>query len=243
MGRKAFLFHEEWAQVLSSLPPEMRHLLTDALIDYFLTGIAPTFDNPAVAGMFRMFKNRMDADDKYYEEKCEKLRANASKRKQKEAEESKSKQMLPNASKCKQMQANVSNINLNTNLNSNLNTNLKSSNDDVMEVLNASPTKVEALQRLHKLQTSEIYEYAKQFQAHIDFVGEPHKGQADLLKHFRDWLKYRINEENKNKNDTDDNPSYKQRAEGAARLVAKCLAACDAEVRGEGQLPTPIQPF
>lgn len=229
MGRKAFMFHEEWAQVLSSLPPEMRHLLTDALIDYFLTGIAPTFDNPAVAGMFTMFKNRMDADDKHYEDKCEKNRANASKRKQSQANVTDGKQTQAIASERKQSQANVSNINLN--LNTNLNTNLKSSNDDVMEVLNASPTKVEALQRLHKLQTAEIYEYAKQFQAHIDFVGEPHQGQADLLKHFRDWLKIQIQEQKKH--GTSNNTSYEQRASEASELVAELLAKCD-EIRNEG---------
>ena len=103
MGRKAFMFHEEWAQVLSSLPPEMRHTLTDALIEYFLTGVAPTFTNPALGGMFTMLKTRMDADEQYYEEKCEKLRANASKRKQMQANANECKQSLPNASKCKQM--------------------------------------------------------------------------------------------------------------------------------------------
>ena len=239
--KTSFVFYNDWIATYYNLPPEMRLELMDMIFAYHLTRENQTTDNLALKVAYGLIEPAMARDITSFYESKERRRASGSKGGQARASNAKQSQaMLSNAKQSQAIQA--VNVNVNDNVNVKVNGNVNV-NDDVMEVLNASPTKVEALQRLHKLQTSEIYEYAKQFQAHIDFVGEPHKGQADLLKHFRDWLKYRINEENKNKNDTNDNPSYEQRAEGAARLVAKCLAACDAEVRGEGQLPTHIQPF
>lgn len=231
MGRKAFMFHEEWAQVLSSLPPEMRHTLTDALIEYFLTGVAPTFTNPALGGMFTMLKTRMDADEQYYEEKCEKLRANASKRKQMQANANECKQSLPNASKCKQMQANDGNINLNSNLNTNLNSNL---NDDVNIILSQRPSIVEAIQRKFKITQEQVIQYANQFNDHCRIGLTTHKNEQDHLQHFRDWLKIQIQEQKKH--GTNNSTSYEQRASEASELVAELLAKCD-EVRNEGGVP------
>ena len=223
MGRKAFMFHEEWAQVLSSLPPEMRHTLTDALIEYFLTGVAPTFTNPALGGMFTMLKTRMDADEQYYEEKCEKLRANASKRKQMQANANECKQSLPNASKCKQMQANDGNINLNSNL-----------NDDVNIILSQRPSIVEAIQRKFKITQEQVIQYANQFNDHCRIGLTTHKNEQDHLQHFRDWLKIQIQEQKKH--GTNNSTSYEQRANEASELVAELLAKCD-EVRNEGGVP------
>lgn len=231
MGRKAFMFHEEWAQVLSSLPPEMRHTLTDALIDYFLTGVTPTFENPAIGGMFAMLKTRMDADEQYYEEKCEKLRANASKRKQTQANANNCDQLQANATKCKQLQANEGNLNLNSNLNTNLNSNL---NDDVNIILSQRPTIVEAIQRKFKITQAQVIQYANQFNDHCRIGLTEHKSEQDHLQHFRDWLKIQIQEQKKH--GTSNNTSYEQRASEASELVAELLAKCD-EVRNEGGLP------
>ena len=184
MGRKAFMFHEEWAQVLSSLPPEMRHTLTDALIDYFMTGVASTFENPAVGGMFTMFKNRMDADDQHYENKCEKNRANASKR----------KRTLPIASERKQTQANDDNINLNLNTNLNTNLNLKSSNDDdVNIILASSPITKEDLLRKYQLTDEQLHHYGELFNE--ENKGKKYNGSDTPMKYFQNWLGKRIKKE------------------------------------------------
>lgn len=76
MGRKAFKFHEEWAQILLSLPAKERHMLTDAIIGYFLRRTIPKFDESVLAGIFQMFKTKMDEDIQREEDKSAKCSNN-----------------------------------------------------------------------------------------------------------------------------------------------------------------------
>ena len=232
MGRKAFMFHEEWAQVLSSLPPEMRHCLTDALIDYFLNGIAPNFSNPAVGAIFQIFKNRMDADDKHYENKCEKSKQAIKKRWEQKKNTNEYDSIPTNTDVYDSIPTNTDvgniNLNLNTNLNSNLN--LKSSNDDdVNVILASSPITKEDMLRKYRLTEEQLRHYGELFKE--ENKGKKYKPNDSPMKHFINWLAKRIK---KDKEDYGNNrPSYEQRASEASELVEELLAKCD-EVRNEG---------
>ena len=228
----SFVFYNDWIATYYNLPPEMRLELMDMIFAYHLTREKQTTDNLALKVAYGLIEPAMARDISSFYESKERRRASGAKGGQARVSNAKQSQaMLSNAKQSQVIQA--VNVNVNDNVNVKVNGNVNV-NDDVIATLNASPTRVEALQRLHKLQTSEIYEYAKQFQAHIDFVGEPHQGQADLLKHFRDWLKIQIQEQKKH--GTSNHPSYEQRASEASELVAELLAKCD-EVRNEGGVP------
>lgn len=222
MGRKAFMFHEEWAQVLSSLPPEMRHCLTDALIDYFLNGIAPNFSDPAVGAIFQIFKNRMDADDKHYENKCEKSKQAIKKRWEQKKNTNEYDSIPTNTD--------VGNINLNSNLNTNLNLNLN--DDDVNIILASSPITTEDMLRKYRITEEQLRHYGELFNE--ENKGKKYNANDSPMKHFINWLAKRVK---KDKENYDNNrPSYEQRAEGAAQLVAKFLSEGD-EIRNEGAIP------
>ena len=237
MGRKAFMFYEEWATTLSSLPPEMRHELMDALVEYFITGEEPTFANAALGGLFFLFKCRMDADGQIYDEKCEKNRANASKRKKSKANANEEEQSQANANERKRTLTNA-NERKRTQVTK---LNITKLNDDVNIILARHACAHEAIQRQFKLSPEEIERYGEIFNDHCRAGANNHTSEEDALQHFRDWLRIRIKEERKqngNKgNNTNNSCSYADRAGAAVELVNRYISESDEDLRQQGRLP------
>lgn len=237
-GERGLIIHKEWADILHPLPPEHRHMIMDALLEYFLTGEKIKFDNdPIASALLSMFYVRMDNDRENYEAP-NKQRSESMKeyhRKKKEQEQvyhSPLKSAIVDHSPLK------STDNTNTITTTSTNTNamtVANTTDDVNIILSQRPSIVEAIQRKFKITQAQVIQYANQFNDHCRIGLTTHKNEQDHLQHFRDWLKIQIQEQNKH--GTNNSTSYEQRAEGAAQLVAKFLAEGD-EVRDEGAIPT-----
>lgn len=220
------IIHKEWADILHPLPPEHRHMIMDALLEYFLTGEKVKFDNdPIASALLSMFYVRMDNDRENYEAP-NKQRSES----MKEYHRRKKEQEQVDHSTLK------STDNTNTITTTNTNTNamtIANTTDDVNIILSQRPSIVEAIQRKFKLTQSQVYQYGKEFNDHCRIGMTTHKNEQDHLQHFRDWLKIKIQEQKKH--GTSNNPSYEQRANEASELVAELLAKCD-EVRNEGEV-------
>lgn len=240
-GERGLIIHKEWADILHPLPPEHRHMIMDALLEYFLTGEKVKFDNdPIASALLSMFYVRMDNDRENYEapnkQRSESMKEYHRKKKEKEqVDHSTLKSTIVDHSTLKS----TDNTNTITTTTTNTNTNamtIANTTDDVHIILSQHPTIVEAIQRKYKLTKEEIRDWGNQFNDHCRIALTTHKDDKDHLAHFRDWLNIQINESKKH--DTiNNNTSRQQRAEGAAGLVAEFLAECD-EVRNERELPT-----
>lgn len=233
-GERGLIIHKEWADILHPLPPEHRHMIMDALLEYFLTGEKVTFDNdPIASALLSMFYVRMDNDRENYEapnkQRSESMKEyHRKKKEQEQVDYSPLKSTIVDHSPLK------STDNTNTITNTTTNTNamtIANTTDDVNIILSQRPTIVEAIQRKYKLTQSQVYQYGKEFNDHCRIGLTEHKSEQDHLQHFRDWLKIQIQEQKKH--GTSNNSSYEQRANEASELVAELLAKCD-EVRNEG---------
>lgn len=114
--RQGVVIYNDWAPLLRRLPDALRGKVFTAILDYSETGVRSETGDPAADMLLAVMYQRVEADLRKYEEKCEKLSANASK----------SKQMHTIANKCKQKQANGGNTNTNSNTNTNTNNKEKS---------------------------------------------------------------------------------------------------------------------
>jgi hypothetical protein len=103
MERQSFIFHKEWAEAMKKLPKDVRVEVYDAIIEYGLSGTTSAALKPVADALFTVFRVRLDADMKRYEEtvnrrreaglkggiafarKCEQNRAKQSKREQNRA--------------------------------------------------------------------------------------------------------------------------------------------------------------
>lgn len=103
MERQSFIFHKEWAEAMKKLPKDVRVEVYDAIIEYGLSGTTSAALKPVADALFTVFRARLEADMKRYEEtvnrrreaglkggrafarKCEQNRAKQSKREQSRA--------------------------------------------------------------------------------------------------------------------------------------------------------------
>lgn len=99
MGKKSFLFYDNWAVLITSLSDADAGALIKSVCCHRL-GEPESKINETLEAIGRMMKATMDDDAEKYEETCEKRRASASLG---------GKQKAANASKCYQMEASVSN--------------------------------------------------------------------------------------------------------------------------------------
>ena len=79
---KKFVIYESWATLLSNIPKEQAGELIQAICKMKL-GQEVDIQDPSVAGMFAMIAPQIEKDSQKYDEKCERLKANAEKSKQK----------------------------------------------------------------------------------------------------------------------------------------------------------------
>lgn len=104
--QKGFIVYGDIGAVVDELSDEQAGQLFRGMIEYFAEGKEPEFTG-VLKFVFIPIKQQMDRDSEKYDKKCEKMRANANKRWQNDA----------NASKSNQLDANDANTNTNTNTN------------------------------------------------------------------------------------------------------------------------------
>ena len=102
--QKGFIVYKDLHAVIDELTDEQAGQLFRGMIKYFNEGKAPKFDG-VLKFVFIPIKQQMDRDSEKYDEKCEKMRANANKRWQSNT----------NASDSMQTHANNANTNTKTN--------------------------------------------------------------------------------------------------------------------------------
>ena len=83
--KNSFIMYADVIEYTQDLSDEQMGKLYRAQLRY-ANGQDPAIDDPEVKGVFRVIKHFMDTDSKKYADKCEQMRANASKRKQKQAD-------------------------------------------------------------------------------------------------------------------------------------------------------------
>lgn len=99
MGKKSFVFYDNWALLISSLSDIDAGALIKSVCDHRLEGGELRLDG-TLGAIEQMIITTMDEDALKYDETCEKRRASGSLGGlQKQANATKSKQMLPNDSK------------------------------------------------------------------------------------------------------------------------------------------------
>lgn len=112
--QKGFIVYKDLHAVVDELTDEQAGQLFKGMIAYSADGTEPKFDG-VLKFVFIPIKQQMDRDSDKYDEKCEKMRANAHKRWQSNA----------NASKSTQLDANNANTNTNTDTDTKTNTDTK----------------------------------------------------------------------------------------------------------------------
>lgn len=134
--KQTFIMHDNWAPLIKSMTDEQAGQLLKGIYQTREGEEHEAFDSPMLEGFFQMVMNFIGKADAAYEQKCEQLRANATKNNNEKADASKCSTQKANASKCKQMQADASKCTLNDNDNDNEydNDNDKDNDRDIKDI-------------------------------------------------------------------------------------------------------------
>ena len=106
----SFIIYTSYLKIFEQLTDEQLGQLTRHMLSFAKTGKEPSIEDPLVKLSFAFIKDDMERNQRKYEEKCERLRANARKRwdkKQLDSEASEDMQKHTNVCKSMQMHANA----------------------------------------------------------------------------------------------------------------------------------------
>lgn len=106
----SFIIYTSYLKIFEQLTDEQLGQLTRHMLSFAKTGEEPAIEDPLVKLSFTFIKDDMERNQRKYEEKCERLRANARKRwdkKQLDAEASEDMQKHTNVCKSMQLHANA----------------------------------------------------------------------------------------------------------------------------------------
>lgn len=106
----SFIIYTSYLKIFEQLTDEQLGQLTRHMLSFAKTGEEPNIEDPIVKLSFAFIKDDMERNKRKYEEKCERLRANARKRwdkKQLDTEASEDMQKHTNVCKSMQMHANA----------------------------------------------------------------------------------------------------------------------------------------
>lgn len=106
----SFIIYTSYLKIFEQLTDEQLGQLTRHMLSFAKTGEEPAIEDPLVKLSFAFIKDDMERNQRKYEEKCERLRANARKRwdkKQLDAEASEDMQKHTNVCKSMQLHANA----------------------------------------------------------------------------------------------------------------------------------------
>lgn len=106
----SFIIYTSYLKIFEQLTDAQLGQLTRHMLSFAKTGKEPSIEDPLVKLSFAFIKDDMERNQRKYEEKCERLRANARKRwdkKQLDSEASEDMQKYTNVCKSMQMHANA----------------------------------------------------------------------------------------------------------------------------------------
>ena len=136
----SFIIYTSYLKIFEQLTDEQLGQLTRHMLSFAKTGEEPAIEDPLVKLSFAFIKDDMERNQRKYEEKCERLRANARKRwdkKQLDAEASEDMQKHTNVCKSMQLHANAQiamhNDNVYDNVDDNVDDNDVSKETDILE--------------------------------------------------------------------------------------------------------------
>lgn len=136
----SFIIYTSYLKIFEQLTDAQLGQLTRHMLSFAKTGKEPSIEDPLVKLSFAFIKDDMERNQRKYEEKCERLRANARKRwdkKQLDSEASEDMQKHTNVCKSMQMHANAQiamhNDNDNEYVNDNVNDNDVSKETNILE--------------------------------------------------------------------------------------------------------------
>ena len=138
----SFIIYTSYLKIFEQLTDAQLGQLTRHMLSFAKTGKEPFIEDPLVKLSFAFIKDDMERNQRKYEEKCERLRANARKRwdkKQLDSEASEDMQKHTNVCKSMQMQANAQIAMHNDNDNEYVNDNVY--DNDVSKETNHKPSK------------------------------------------------------------------------------------------------------
>lgn len=138
----SFIIYTSYLKIFEQLTDAQLGQLTRHMISFAKTGKEPSIEDPLVKLSFAFIKDDMERNQRKYEEKCERLRANARKRwdkKQLDSEASEDMQKHTNVCKSMQMHANAQiamhndNVYVNDNVYDNVDVNDVSKETNILE--------------------------------------------------------------------------------------------------------------
>jgi len=178
-GKKTFIFYSDWINMVSEMPDKEAGMLLKHILEY-VNDKCPEADNLLVKMAFGHMKPLIKSDLKKWD---------AIREKRKEAGAKGGKRTQANA---KQNQANakqVQPVNDNVNVNSNTTTEVDFIVvDGWLKEIGKSPTYLEGLYRLHKLQNGSISKLTNNFKEHLKVYPSKHSNFSEFKKHFASWL-------------------------------------------------------
>lgn len=138
----SFIIYTSYLKIFEQLTDAQLGQLTRHMLSFAKTGKEPSIEDPLVKLSFAFIKDDMERNQRKYEEKCERLRANARKRwdkKQLDSEASEDMQKHTNVCKSMQMHANAQiamhndNVYVNDNVYDNVDVNDVSKETNILE--------------------------------------------------------------------------------------------------------------
>jgi hypothetical protein len=132
----SFIIYTSYLKIFEQLTDAQLGQLTRHMLSFAKTGEEPNIEDPIVKLSFAFIKDDMERNKHKYEEKCERLRANARKRwdkKQLDSEASEDIQKHTNVCKSMQMHANAQIAMHNDNVNDNVDVNDVSKETNILE--------------------------------------------------------------------------------------------------------------
>lgn len=146
----SFIIYTSYLKIFEQLTDAQLGQLTRHMLSFAKTGKEPSIEDPLVKLSFAFIKDDMERNQRKYEEKCERLRANARKRwdkKQLDSEASEDMQKHTNVCKSMQMHANAQIAMHNDNDNVYVNDNVYDNDNDVSKETNIlEPSKEASMQ-------------------------------------------------------------------------------------------------
>ena len=146
----SFIIYTSYLKIFEQLTDAQLGQLTRHMLSFAKTGKEPSIEDPLVKLSFAFIKDDMERNQRKYEEKCERLRANARKRwdkKQLDSEASEDMQKHTNVCKSMQMHANAQIAMHNDNDNEYVNDNVYDNDNDVSKETNIlEPSKEASMQ-------------------------------------------------------------------------------------------------
>ena len=183
-GKKTFIFYSDWINMVSEMPDKEAGMLLKHILEY-VNDKYPETDNPLVKMAFGhmkpMLKKDLDKWAKQLQKYSDMGKLSAEKRKK----QHKATQVEPTLTHVEPRNTVNDNVNVNNNTTTEVDFVVV---DGWLKEIGKSPTYLEGLYRLHKLQNGSISKLTNNFKEHLKVYPSKHSNFSEFKKHFASWL-------------------------------------------------------